>query len=47
MNPKNTQAIANLQMLIAFRRDEKDLLEKIIANDYESGADKSIADKVC
>jgi hypothetical protein len=43
MTQKNAQAIANLQMLIALRLDEKNRLEKIIASEDESGADKSIA----
>ncbi len=43
MKQKNDQAIAILQMLITVRLDEKRRLEKIIADDYGSGADKSIA----
>lgn len=43
MKMKNAKAIANLQMLIAMRLDEKNRLEKIIANEDESAADKSIA----
>jgi anti-sigma-K factor RskA len=42
MKQKNIKAIANLQMLIALRLDEKNRLEKIIANEDESAADKSI-----
>jgi hypothetical protein len=43
MTHNNTQAIANIQMLKALRLDKKNHLEKIIASDYESEADKSIA----
>jgi len=43
MKQNNAQAITNLQMLIAWRLQEKDNLEKVIANDYESTARKSVA----
>jgi hypothetical protein len=43
MKQNNAQAITNLQMLIAWRLQEKDNLEKVIANDYESTARKSFA----
>jgi hypothetical protein len=43
MNQNNAQAITNLQMLIALRHIEKNDLEKILADDYESGARKSFA----
>lgn len=43
MKQKNAQAITNLQMLIALRLDERNRLEKTIANDNESEANKSIA----
>jgi hypothetical protein len=43
MTHNNAQAIANIQMLKALRLDERNRLEKIIANDYESSANKSIA----
>jgi hypothetical protein len=40
---RNSQKIANLQMLIAMRLDEKNRLPKVIASDIESAANKSIA----
>ncbi len=43
MKQNNAHAIRNLQMLIALRLDEKAELEKIIADDYESAAQKSFA----
>ena len=43
MKQKNGQAITNLQMLIALRLDERIRLEKIIVNDNELEANKSIA----
>jgi hypothetical protein len=43
MKQKNAQAIANLQMLMALRLDERNRLTKIIASNDESTASKSIA----
>jgi hypothetical protein len=43
MKQNNARAIANLQMLIALRLDEKNDLEKMIADDFESPAHKSFA----
>jgi hypothetical protein len=43
MKQNNAHAIRNLQMLIALRLDEKADLKKIIADDYESAAQKSFA----
>jgi hypothetical protein len=43
MKQNKTHAIANLQMLIALRLDEKNDLAKMIADDYESPARKSFA----
>jgi hypothetical protein len=43
MKQNNSQAIASLQMLMALRLDEKNRLERIIANENESAANKSIA----
>lgn len=43
MKQNKGHAIRNLQMLIALRLYEKNLLEKIIADDYESPPQKSFA----
>jgi hypothetical protein len=43
LSDKNARAIANLELLIALRSDEKHRLETIIANEIESASAKSFA----